>query len=350
MFTEAAATVPGTLAAGASANLDLLRAIAVLLVLLNHLTRHYHYDHFDGIGLFGVLLFFVHTSLVLMYSMQRSHLTGLALVKDFYIRRFFRIYPLSILAVLIAVALHLHANGRGLAIGMRPSPTELVSNLLLIQNLTNSNSIVGPLWSLPLEVQMYLFLPFIFLWKKRSVGALLLAWLVCGALGHFQETVPALACFTLVLYVPNFLPGIIAFTLPGKRILPSYLWPVFILGLTALFFRFPSRRMGGIACLALGLGIPFFKEITFRPLKFVANRLATYSYGIYLGHSFFIWWALTEHSSWILFWLMWLIIPFAIYHAFEHPALEVGKKIAERLSIPRRPILAPEPQSAVETG
>jgi peptidoglycan/LPS O-acetylase OafA/YrhL len=161
--------MPGASAHGASANLDLLRAIAVLLVLLNHLTRHYHYDHFDGVGIFGVLLFFVHTSLVLMYSMQRSHLTGLALVRDFYIRRFFRIYPLSILAVLTAVALHLHADGRGLTTGQHPGPIELVSNLLLIQNLTNSNSIVGPLWSLPLEIQMYLFLPFIFLWKKRSV-------------------------------------------------------------------------------------------------------------------------------------------------------------------------------------
>ncbi len=350
MFTPPVATTPNTLVRGASANLDLLRAIAVLLVLLNHLTRHYHYDHFDGVGIFGVLLFFVHTSLVLMYSMQRSRLTGLALVRDFYIRRFFRIYPLSILAVLTAVALHLHADGRGLATGMRPGPLELISNLLLIQNLTNSSSIVGPLWSLPLEIQMYLFLPFIFLWKKRSVGLLLLAWLVCGALGHFQQTIPALAWFTLLLYVPNFLPGIIAFTLPEKRILPSYLWPVFILALTALFFFFPSRRLGGIACLLLGSGIPFFKEITFRPLKFVANRLATYSYGIYLGHSFFIWWALTEHSSWILFWLLWLIVPFALYHAFEHPALAIGKRIAERMSVPRQPILVPEPQRAVGTG
>lgn len=336
--------MPNTLSRGASANLDLLRTIAVLLVLVNHLTRHYHYDHFDGVGFFGVLLFFVHTSLVLMYSMRRSHLTGFALIKDFYIRRFFRIYPLSILAILTAVALHLHADGRGLAIGPRPGPLELLSNLFLVQNLTYSNSIIGPLWSLPLEVQMYLFLPFLFLWRKRSLGWLLLLWLVCGILGHFPQTVPALAWFTLLMYVPNFLPGIIAFTLPEKRFLPSYLWPVFILLLTSLFFVTPSRRIGGIACLLLGFGIPFFKEITFRPLKFVANRIATYSYGIYLGHAFFIWWALTEHDSWLLFWLMWLIIPVVLYHGFEHPAIELGKMIAQKLSRPRHAVLAPEQQ------
>jgi len=301
--------MPDTLSRGASANLDLLRAIAVLLVLLNHLTRHYHIDRFDDVGLFGVLLFFVHTALVLMYSMQRSHLTGLAL-------------------------------------GPRPGFLELFSNIFLIQNLTCADSIIGPLWSLPLEVQMYVFLPFLFLWRKRSVAQLLMLWIGCGLLGHFVQTVPALGWLTVLLYVPNFLPGIIAFTLPERRLLPSYLWPVFILALTALFYWIPSRRVGAVACLLLGFGIPFFKEISLRPVAWAANRIATYSYGIYLGHSFFIWWALTEHNSCILFWLMWIIVPAATYHLFEHPAVEAGKQLAQRLSLPRKPTLVGVEQKA----
>jgi hypothetical protein len=43
---------------------------------------------------------------------------------------------------------------------------------------------------------------------------------------------------------------------------------------------------------------------------------------------------------------MWLIIPVVLYHAFEHPAIEVGRKIAEKLSLPRQAILAPEQQEA----
>jgi peptidoglycan/LPS O-acetylase OafA/YrhL len=320
---------------GASANLDFLRSAAVLMVLFDHLTRHYHHDRFGNIGIFGVLLFFVHTSLVLMYSMQRSHLRGSALVKDFYIRRLFRIYPLSILAVLTAVALHLHADGRGLALGPRPGPLELVSNLLLIQNLTFSKSIIGPLWSLPIEVQMYLALPFLFLWKKRSFWWLLALWLACGLLGHFPQTVPALAWFTLLIYVPNFLPGVMAFTLREKRAIPAYFWPPFILVLALLFLWIPSRRMGGGLCLLLGILLPRFEEITFRPLKWISHRIATYSYGIYLGHSFFIWFALTRHNSWLLFWLMWLTIPVILYHAFEHPAIELGRKLAEKAN-PKR--------------
>src|SRR5215831_12399932 len=140
---------------GASANLDFLRSMAVLMVLFDHLCRHYHLDQLGPVavanaGFFGVLLFFVHTSLVLMYSMDRSALSGFALVKTFYVRRFFRIYPLSVLTVLAAVALQLHATGRDIDFGPRPGFLELISNLLLIQNLTFSPSIVGPLWTLPL--------------------------------------------------------------------------------------------------------------------------------------------------------------------------------------------------------
>ena len=329
---------------GASANLDLLRSVAVLLVLLDHLTRHHHYDRLGSLGYFGVLLFFVHTALVLMYSMQRSHLGGFALVKDFYIRRAFRIYPLSILAVVTALALHLHADGRGLAANSWPSTLEILSNLTLVQNLTYSKSIIGPLWSLPLEVQMYLLLPFLFLWRQRAVWLLLLLWLACGLLGHFPETVPALGWFTLLLYIPNFLPGVMAFTLSKKEFLPSYCWPIFLFCLATMFLADPSRRMGAGECLLLGLTIPLFKEITFRPLTFVANRIATYSYGIYLGHSFFIWFALTKHNNWVLFWLMWIAIPPALYYLIERPAIEVGKKLAKRFAQPAIPARVYKPQ------
>jgi peptidoglycan/LPS O-acetylase OafA/YrhL len=325
---------------GASPNLDFLRSMAVLMVLGDHLTRHFHVDRlgkleFSNLGIFGVLLFFVHTSLVLMHSMRRSGLTGFELAKEFYIRRFFRIYPLSIVTILTAVALHLHASTRGLAIGPRPGPVELISNLLLVQNLTGSLPVVGPLWSLPIEVQMYVFLPLLFLWRKRSLWRLVALSVVCGLLGHFVLTVPALGWFTLLLFVPNFLPGIIAFGLPENRTIPAYLWPPFILLLALLYLLSPGRQSGAEECLLLGLALPRFKEITFRPLRFIGHRIATYSYGIYLGHSFFIWYAFTQHDSWILFWLLWIGVPVALYHGLEHPAIRFGTRLATRASQPQ---------------
>jgi peptidoglycan/LPS O-acetylase OafA/YrhL len=328
------------MARGASANLDFLRSVAVLLVLVDHLMRHFHIDHWgrvdvNNFGLFGVLLFFVHTSLVLMQSLERSGLGGRELVRNFYIRRFFRIYPLSILTVLVAFGLGLHATGRGLALAVRPGAKELFSNLLLIQNLTGAPSIVGPLWSLPLEVQMYLVLPFPFLWRRRSVMGLLVMWVACGVLGHFPQTVPALAWFSLLIYVPNFLPGVIAYTLPERRTLPAWAWPAFLALLAASYLLLPSRRVGALLCLLLGAAIPRFKELAWRPLKVLSNRIATYSYGIYLGHSFCIWYALTRHDSWLLFWAMWLVIPVVVYHALERPAIRLGGQLAERMGKPR---------------
>ena len=264
--------------------------------------------------------------------MQKSHLKGLALVKDFYVRRLFRIYPLSILAVLVAVALHLHADGRGLSFGPRPGGLEFISNVLLIQNLTYSNSIIGPLWSLPLEVQMYLVLPFLFLWRNLSFWRLLVLWAVCGVLGHFPQAIPSLAWLSLLIFVPNFLPGVMAFTRPQKRFIPSFVWPPFILLLAVVFVWEPSRQMGAELCLLLGIALPSFKEITFPPLKVVSHHLATYSYGIYLGHSFFIWWALTLHNNWIVFWLMWLTIPPILYYAFERPMIKLGRRLAARIA------------------
>ncbi len=338
-------TTAGSPILGASANLDFLRSMAVLMVLFDHLCRHYHLDRLGpvavaNVGIFGVLLFFVHTSLVLMYSMERSALSGFALVKNFYVRRFFRIYPLSVLTVLAAVALHLHATGRGIDFGPRPGFLELISNLLLIQNLTFSTSIVGPLWTLPLEVQMYLLLPFLFLWRKRSFLRLLVLWAVCGLLGHYPQVIPGLAWFSLLLYIPNFLPGVMAFSLPHRPFIPAYWWPPFILALASAFALFPARRSGAVLCLLLGIAIPLFKEVKFRPLRLVSNKIATYSYGIYLGHSFCIWFALTIFHSWILFLITIVFLPVALYHGLERPAIRMGTRVASKVSKPRVIVVA----------
>jgi peptidoglycan/LPS O-acetylase OafA/YrhL len=332
----------GAISRGASPNLDFLRSAAVLMVLFDHLCRRFYRDHLGwfgvaDVGVFGVLLFFVHTALVLMYSMQRSGLCGLALVKNFAVRR---VYPLSILAVLTAVGLHLHADGRGISFGPRPGAVEFVSNLLLIQNLTFSDSIIGPLWSLPIELQMYLLLPILFLWRKRSFWKLILLWGLSGILGHLL-VFPALGWFTLLLYIPNFLPGVIAFELPETRTIPSYLWPPFILLLGALYALEPARRFGAELCLLLGLMIPRFREIKLTPVRLVSKWIATYSYGIYLAHSFCIWFALTRFHSWTLFAVMIVVLPVALYHGIEHPAIKLGTRLANKLSNRKLPKAAP---------
>src|SRR5207248_1672094 len=116
-----------------SANLDFLRAVAVLLVLAQHLLRRFEVGaRIPAIGTFGVFIFFVHTCLVLMYSMERSGLGGKALFGNFYIRRIFRIYPLCILWLLSIVSAVIQMKLAPLT-----GPSSMVRRMTLLQMVPN---------------------------------------------------------------------------------------------------------------------------------------------------------------------------------------------------------------------
>ena len=330
-----------------SPNLDFLRAVAVLLVLVQHLSlRVLHQETASGmptsyLGLFGVLLFFVHTSLVLMYSMDRSGLRGGALARDFYIRRAFRIYPLSIVAVAAALVLHLDSNINGIAglsYGALPHWKSIVAQFLLVQNLVQVKSMVNVLWSLPFELQMYVFLPLLFGWVRgrRVFWALMGLWGASVMAAVAQPHVSFLGWASLLRFAPCFLPGIIAFSLPRTPRMRSSLWPLFILGLIVAFTLKPVLELGWILCLALGIGIPFFQEIQSGWLRVISNRIATYSFGIYISHQFCIWFALgvlAGQPSWVRIGVLissLVTVPILLYHAIEKPLIRAGIRVAER--------------------
>jgi len=330
---------------GISTNLDFLRSVAVLLVLTQHLCVRLHVDRIAWIsigtlGPFGVLIFFVHTSLVLMYSMERSSLKGRALLKDFYIRRVFRIYPLSILAIAAALVLHLNSdiNGvPGLSHGPAPGKVSIIAQFLLMQNLIHVRSIVNVLWSLPYEVQMYIFLPFLFFWIRRSRAfwPLIALWIVSLAGAWSQPRFSVLYRFPLLNFVPCFLPGVIAFALPHLPRLKAFLWPVFVFGLIAVFTLIPASFVGMALCLILGLAIPFFQEIRTPAIRVASHRIATYSYGIYISHQFCIWFALgvlAARPVWLRFGalvILLIAIPVLLYHGIEKPMIQAGIRLAK---------------------
>src|ERR1019366_1254898 len=129
---------------GQDSNLDILRSIAVLAVFVTHALQviagvkfgeHLAYGvETYSLGRIGVLIFFVHTSLVLMQSLERTttNLLSWSLIRYFYIRRAFRIYPLSVCLILLSMAFSIPPNALGVPYRWRGARWAL-ANILLIQ-------------------------------------------------------------------------------------------------------------------------------------------------------------------------------------------------------------------------
>src|SRR4051812_37319949 len=109
-------------------------------------------DAVISLGHAGVMMFFVHTAIVLMQSLERLDAdSDRNLALRFYIRRFFRIYPLPIFAVLLVViVLRFYPHALNAFFGTyNPSQSQLLANLTLTQNLFGVQDIILVMWSLP---------------------------------------------------------------------------------------------------------------------------------------------------------------------------------------------------------
>lgn len=304
--------------------------MAVLLVLLAHVLEATfgRSQVISDLGRAGVLFFFVHTCTVLMFSLERNPKTT-----AFFVRRFFRIYPLSIVTVLAVILFRLPLTTwpRGV---YHVTKMEGLANLLLVQNLFNLPNVQGALWSLPLEVQMYLVLPFLFAFRRVRIewlwiGSVVVAKLAAIATNHMNQTT-----LEIFIFVPCFLPGIIAYRHSkwAKRSMPAWLWPVLLLAVTALVL-IPKFTAQCVGCLILGLAIPRFREF---PTAKIAHFIAKYSYGIYLGHVFAIYLAFTTLSSLPLLGKLAVVLvctaslSIAGFHAIEDPLIRLGKSLMVR--------------------
>jgi peptidoglycan/LPS O-acetylase OafA/YrhL len=335
-------------------NLDILRSIAVLAVFLTHalqvISGSSLYEHFSygvdtfALGRSGVLIFFVHTSLVLMQSLERTgkKLSGWSLVQYFYIRRAFRIYPLAIFLILFSITLSVPPDAMGTPYEWR-GVRWVAANILLIQNITYDEQVSGPLWSLPFEVQMYLILPILFLLLRgaRGSGRLILVVYSTGVLigryGKFHR---------LVMFLPCFLAGVIAYKLLGtvRPRLRSWLWCPAVIGAVTLYVATPYSDenwwKNTALCLAVGLLIPWFQRDN-GAIGIAASQVAKYSYGIYLCHTPLMW--LIYRKLTIPGWQRAILLvmatgacSMACYHVIEHPLIQIGTRVANRVTVKLR--------------
>ncbi len=152
--------------------LDVLRGLAALAVVFDHLSyyalqhvRAIVYHWFDP-GNYGVFVFFIISGYIVPASLERK-----GSVRTFWVSRMFRLYPLYLLAVGIAVALYLLHFGSLRGEGSDPE-TSILSQLLMMSNVLAGQNLPNVVWSLSYEMVFYLLLTALFIARahKRSSG------------------------------------------------------------------------------------------------------------------------------------------------------------------------------------
>ena len=329
-------------------NLDVLRSTAVLAVLSQHLA--YSLGHrslaFGRLGHAGVLMFFVHTSLVLMASLERDGAPETSgWMRRFYLRRAFRIYPLAWVVIAAVVLLKVPA-GTIPAKYDAPSAGTIAANIALVQDLAGRNDVLVALWTLPIELQMYVLLPLCFLLARTNRATWMALMVVSGiAAATFYSwgnsephRILGLWRLRVLAYLPCFLMGVLAYFLLRRRgatRLPAWSWPIVIaLDLACLILWRVNWTVSIAFCAALGFAIPLVRDA--RPSAYTrgAHSIATYSYGIYLVHLLALrvgfsvlhdWPAPTE---WLATTAVLTAGSYLGYHVIEKPAIEMGRRLA----------------------
>lgn len=223
--------------------------------------------------------------------------------RNFYLRRFFRIYP-PYLVVLVLLCLATAVSGRSFHV-FRAYP-EFESHFLLLHNLgEHSYNAVNPsFWSIAVEVQLYLLYPLL-LWLAARVG-----WRqTLVVVGILEITLRALVGISQVSQhapPPFWLHGSPFFFwfswsigaaladdyLSGKPLLlagcPLWLWPAVTLAaycVKPLFpFCFPLIALSACAFIAHRLGVREPKPGAPRGVASHFAWVGAISYSVYLIH------------------------------------------------------------------
>ena len=161
---------------------DSIRAIAVLCVMVSHWVlwenmRLYHLSIQNviaafpfgkiGVDVFFVLSGFLITNILLnnRVKAEASNFPKKSLLRDFYIRRTLRIFPLYYFVIFALLVLH-RFTGTNITHSFRYFVT-YTSNFYFFR-INKFDGIVSHLWSLAVEEQFYLIWPFIILFVRQE--------------------------------------------------------------------------------------------------------------------------------------------------------------------------------------
>ena len=162
--------------------LDGLRGIAALAVVLYHYIYHYNnlYSHafpvpsFVQLGVYGVNLFFMISGFVIYWTISRSDQPF-----DFIFSRFSRLFPVYWCSVILTFTVVYFAS----LPGREQDLFTLLVNLSMIQEYLGFSHIDGVYWTLSLELAFYFWITVILFFKQlKNIEKILIVWVIAGAL------------------------------------------------------------------------------------------------------------------------------------------------------------------------
>lgn len=325
---DAHSTLPRATAGGATlANaatiyrpeIDGLRALAVVAVIIHHFSRDVLPSGYLGVDVFFVISGYVITGSLAAHS-DDSLLTFL---RVFYVRRVKRILPALVLCVLLtglAITAIDRTPGNALLTGV--AALFGVSNISLAFEETDyfarptDLNVFAQTWSLGVEEQFYLVFPLLFwlgLQPRRFGGTraylvvlslLSLASLLAFILGT-SSAAAQLTYFAMPSRFWELAAGALLFSLlhgPARRIgaLPAALAPVFLtVALALLFAPRQYQALNAIAVVAATLGLLASTRTGSGTHSVLSHPAVVYvgkiSYSLYLWH-----WSVLSLSRWTI--------------------------------------------------
>ncbi|OJW75083.1 acyltransferase [Spirosoma sp. 48-14] len=288
--------------------LDLIRAIAIILVLISHFIKIYEYIGFWGVELFfGLSGFLIGT--ILWRNFSENTIWGTRNIINFWSRRWWRTLPNYYLFLVISVFFHYlldHAL---------PPYKQLVNFLWFGQDFLNrSSNFYGVSWSLCIEEWFYLTFPLILYFFAKTglsikasfvlsiVFIISFCFLVREILDRYDGienlhmiTVARLDAIAIGVFI-SFTTSV--FYLSSKMKLTMLITGLIMIACcisTSYVFNISQNTIVNnkylllIAPLGSSLLLPYFKTLNrpiykFRFFAEVIERLSIWSYSIYLSH------------------------------------------------------------------
>lgn len=172
-------------------NLDVFRSICVLMVIATHVLGSIDFPgypqlsnlfrHIWYFGSFGVTGFFVLSAYLLSSILLKEKELGAIKKSNFYMRRVLRIYPLYFACIIIVFIIN--------QLNSKPLDLHLASYITFTANYVShgwqgSNPLLH-FWSICVEEQFYLLLPWLLLLSKKKLNVVLLSLIPLSMISRF---------------------------------------------------------------------------------------------------------------------------------------------------------------------